>query len=189
MHGPGEGGVGHHPQGSDPDLAAGLRIPQGDEDFTGRSRDTFELRGVGAVPGLRVSSAGEEQVLGSLGPEHPYHPYRGGVAVHEFAHGIQNLCFTPENHEEWDGFYAEVVRADVYQGTYMMTNVMEFFAVFTAGYLEVTDELRPVSDREALKSRFPEIFRDLDQIYGGATLSEEYRTRLERRRCRHVPPP
>ena len=162
---------------------------KGTKDFTGRSRDTFELRGVGAVPGLPVSSAGEEQVLGSLGPEHPYHPYRGGVAVHEFAHGIQNLCFRVEDHEEWDGFYSEAVRADVCPGTHMMANVMEFFAVFTAGYFEVTDELRPVSDRETLKSRFPEVFLALDEIYGGATLPEEYRTRLERRRCRHVPPP
>ncbi len=66
---------------------------KGTRDFTGRSRDTFDLRSVGAVPGLPVSSAGEEQVLGSLGPERPYYPYyRGWVAVHEIAHGIQNLC-------------------------------------------------------------------------------------------------
>ena len=77
---------------------------KGTVDFTGRSRDTYDLRGVGAVPGLPVSSTAEEQVLGNLGPEHPYQPYRGLVTVHEFAHGIQNLCFTAEDHEEWDGF-------------------------------------------------------------------------------------
>ena len=49
---------------------------KGTVDFTGRSRDTYDLRGVGAVPGLPVSSTAEEQVLGSLGPEHPYQPYR-----------------------------------------------------------------------------------------------------------------
>ena len=155
---------------------------KGTVDFTGRSRDTYDLRGVGAVPGLPVSSTAEEQVLGNLGPEHPYQPYRGLVTVHEFAHGIQNLCFTAEDHEEWDGFYAEAVRADVYPGTHMMSNVMEFFAVFTTGYFEVTDELDPVNGREELKSRFPEVFLALEEIYGGATLPEEYRTKLERRR-------
>ena len=154
---------------------------KGTRDFTGRSRDTFDIRGVGAVPGLPVSSAGEEQVLGSRGPEHPYYPYRGWVAVHEIAHGIQNLCFRVEDHEEWERFYAEAVQAGVYPGTHMMANVMEFFAVFTTVYFEVTDELDPVNDRETLKNRFPEVFVALDEIYGGGILPEEYRKRLERR--------
>ena len=154
---------------------------KGTVDFTGRSLDTFDIRGAGAAPGMPVSSAGEEQVLGSFGPEHPYYPYRGLVVVHEVAHGIQNLCFMAEDHEEWDGFYAEAVRADVYPGTHMMADVMEFFAVFSTGYFEVTDELGQVSGRETLESRFPQVFLALDEIYGGATLPEQYRTRLERR--------
>ena len=67
-------------------------------------------------------------MLGSLGPEHPYYPYPGWVAVHEISHRIQNLCFRVEDHEEWDGFYAEAVQAGVYPGTHMMANVREFFA-------------------------------------------------------------
>ena len=101
--------------------------------------------------------------------------------MHEISHRIQNLCFRVEDHEEWDGFYAEAVQAGVYPGTHMMANVREFFAVFTTGYFEVTDELDPVNDRETLKNRFPEVFVALDEIYGGATLPEEYRKRLERR--------
>ena len=155
---------------------------KGTKDWTGRSRDTFEIRGLGAVRGQPVSSTAEEQVLGNLGPEHPYHPYRGLVAVHEFAHGIQNLCFTEDDHGEWDAFYAEAVRADLYPGTHMMANVMEFFAVLTTGYFEVTDELDPVNDRDALEGRFPEVFQVLAEIYGATTLPKEYRTRLERRR-------
>ena len=71
----------------------------GTKDFTGRRRDTYEIRGLGGVRGLPVSSAAEEQLLGNRGPEHPWYPYRGLVAAYEFAHGIQNLCFTPEDHE------------------------------------------------------------------------------------------
>ena len=153
---------------------------KGTSDFTGRGRDTFEIRGVGAVPGQPVSSAAEEQVLGRIEPRHPYLPYRGLVAVHELAHGIQNLCFTAEDHEEWNGFYGEAVRADLYPGTHMMHDANEFFAVFSTGYFEVTDELGQGSDRDTLESRFPEVFWALDAIYGGATLPEEYRARLER---------
>ena len=53
---------------------------RGTYDFTGRSRDTFDLRGVGAAEPLHpVSSAGEEQLLGQFGPQHPYYSYRGWV--------------------------------------------------------------------------------------------------------------
>ena len=153
---------------------------KGTTDFTGRSRDTYDLRGVGGVPGQPVSSTAEEQVLGDRDPKHPYFPYRGLVTVHEFAHGIQNLCFTEDDHEEWDEFYREAVQDGLYPETHMMANVMEFFAVFTTGYFEVTDELDPVNNREALKRRFPQIFQAFDEIYEGATVPEVYRTRLRR---------
>ena len=152
----------------------------GTRDFTGRSRDTFELRGVGGVRGIPVSSAAEEQVLGTMGPQHPYYSYRGLVAVHEFGHGIQNLCFTQEDHEVWNGFYQAAVQAGLYPDTHMMANVNEFFAVFTTGYFEVTDELGRDSSRDDLKARFPDVFLALDGIYGGAALPEIYTTRLER---------
>ena len=84
---------------------------RGTSDFTGRSRDSYAIRGLGAIFGQPVSSAGEEQVLGLFGPQHPFYPFRGLVAVHEFSHGIQNLCFTAEDHEEWNRFYAEALRA------------------------------------------------------------------------------
>ena len=153
---------------------------KGTTDFTGRSRDTYDLRGVGGVPGQPVSSTAEEQVLGNRDSKHPYFPYRGLVTVHEFAHGIQNLCFTEDDHEEWDGFYREAVQEGLYPGTHMMSNVMEFFAVFTTGYFGVTDELDPVNSREALRRRFPQIFQALDEIYEGATVPKVYRTRQQR---------
>ena len=154
---------------------------RGTRDFTGRGRDSFDIRGLGAISGQPVTSAGEEQVLGRFGPQHPFYPFRGLVAVHEFAHGIQNLCFTAEDHKEWNGFYTEALRAGLYPGTHMMADVHEFFAVFSTGYFEVTDELGQGSDRDTLKNRFPEVFLTLDEIYGEAILPEAYRTRLDRR--------
>ena len=156
---------------------------QGTRDFTGRSRDSFDIRGLGGVSGQPVSSAGEEQVLGLFGPQHPFHPFKGLVAVHEFAHGIQNLCFTSEDHDEWNGFYAEALAADLYPGTHMMADVHEFFAVFSTGYFEVTDELGQGSDRETLKTRFPTVHSALDGIYGTTILPEAFRTRLEQPLC------
>ena len=135
---------------------------------------------MGGVPGQSVSSTAEEQVLGNRDSTHPYFPYRGLVTVHEFAHGIQNLCFTEGDHEEWEGFDREAAQEGLYPGTHLMTNVMEFFAVFTTGYFEVTDELEPVSSRDALKKRFPQIFQSLEGIYGGATVPKDYRTRQRR---------
>ncbi len=154
---------------------------EGTRDFTGRSRDSFDICGLGAVPGQPVSSAGEEQLLGHFGPNHPYYPFRGQVAVHEFAHGIQNLCFTPGDHEKWKGLYEKALNAGLYPGTHMMADVYEFFAVLSTVYFGVTDELGQGVGRDTLKTLFPEAaFLHLDEIYGGAILPYEYRTRLKR---------
>ena len=154
---------------------------QGTRDFTGRSRDTFQIRGLGAVPGQPVSSAGEEHLLGRLDPKHPYQPFRGLVAVHEFAHGIQNLCFTPEDYKKWNAFHAEALDAGLYPGTHMMADVYEFFAVLSTAYFGVTDELGQGVGRDTLKTLFPEaVFLHLDEVYGGAILPYEYRIRLKR---------
>ncbi len=153
---------------------------EGTTDFTGRRRDNFDIRGVGGVPGLPVSSAAEEQLLGNLEPHHPYYPFRGLVAVHEFAHGIQNLCFTQGDHEQWNRFYEEGVQAELYPGSHMMVDVNEYFAVMATWYFAVTDELGEISDRDELKERFPKVFRALDEIYAGATVPEKYRTWMDR---------
>ena len=152
----------------------------GTSDFTGRSYDSYDLRGLGGTAAQPVSSAAEEQLLGNRGPEHAYQPYRGLVAVHEFAHGVQNICFTPADHDQWDAFYADALGAGLYPGAHLMANVMEFFAVFTTAYFEVTDELGPNSTRQTLSTRYPEISQALHVIYAGATLPERYRELLPR---------
>ena len=152
----------------------------GTKDFTGRPRENYDLRGLGGVVGQSVSSAGEEQLLGNWESKHPWYPYRGWVATHEFAHGIQNLCFTQEDWEKWNKFYDKAVDENWYPGTHMVADVLEFFAVFSTAYFEVTDELGDDPSREELRNRFPEIFQALNEIYGGATLPEKYRTYIRR---------
>ena len=147
---------------------------KGTKDFTGRSRDTFELRGLGGT-GSRPTTAGEEQLLGNWEPHHPWYPYLGFMVAHEYAHAIQIICFTQDDHEQWDSFYEEALDAGLYPGTHMMADVKEFFAVLSTGYFEVTWELGDDHSREVLRDHFPEIVEALDEIYGGATLPEEYR--------------
>lgn len=154
---------------------------KGTEDFTGRSRDTFELRGLGGG-GSKPTTSGEEQLLGNWESQHPWYPYRGLVATHEYAHGIQNLCFTQDDWDEWNKFYDEAVEQNWYPGTHMMADVLEFFAVFSTGYFEVTDELGENPNREELRNRYPEIIQALDEIYMGAILPEKFRVWLPRPR-------
>ena len=159
------------------------RYLKGTKDFTGRPRDGFYLRGLGGVKGQPVSSAGEEQLLGNRDLEHPYYPYRGLVAVHEFAHGIQNLCFTSEDWTEWTGFYNAAREANVFPGSHMMHDLMEFFAVLTTVYFEVTSELGQSLNRESIISIVPQgkdMLAALEEIYGGAVLPEEFREPLDR---------
>ena len=146
----------------------------GRSDFTGRTYDSFDLRGLGATRDRTTSAAAEEHLLSGPVIQHRYLPYRGLVAVHEFAHGIQNICFTQEDHDRWRGFYEDMLDAGLYAGTHMMADIYEFFAVFSTGYFEVTHELGTDSNRENLRTRFPEVFEALDSIYGGATLPERY---------------
>ena len=152
------------------------RYLRGTSDATGRSRDNFSLRGLGAIRGRPTSSAGEEQLLGQWESHHAWYPYRGWVAAHEFAHGIQNLCFTPKDHEEWDALYSAVAKEERYHGNYMLVNVMEFFAILSSAYFEATNEIPDIRDRDDLKASLPDVYRALQDIYGDAVLPQEYRT-------------
>lgn len=133
----------------------------GRADFTGRTYDSFQLRGLGAVHGQPVTATAEELLLG-IGVRRDPH-----VTVHEFAHAIQNLCFTPEDHRKWSGFYSQALQADFNPGSHLMHDVYEFFAVFSSAYFGVTDELGDRStSRDTIHNDFPDIFRSLTRIYG-----------------------
>lgn len=153
---------------------------EGSNDWTGRRRDTFDIRGLGGTRS-RPSTAGEEQLLGTWEIHHPWYPTRGKTAVHEYAHGIENVCFTQADSETWNGLYEAAKEENLYPGTHMMARFGEFFAGFTEAYFEVDalyDEENP--SREKLRQRFPEVYQALDDIYLGATLPEKFRIRHPR---------
>jgi hypothetical protein len=153
---------------------------KGQSDFTGRPYESFQLRGTGAIPGQPVSATSEETLLGLTGDKYPSYPFGSLVTVHEFAHGLQNLCFNQDDHDRWDEFYDAALQADIFPDTHMMTNVREFFAVFTTAYFGVTDELGRGAARSTVEEDFPEIFESLEEIYGGAVLPPELRLRRSR---------
>ena len=149
----------------------------GRADFTGRTYESFHIRGLGAVKGQPVSSGPEEQLVDDFDEHHPVYPYIALSTAHEFAHAIQNLCFNDQDHQTWDSFYAEALEAGIYPGTHMMANVEEFFAVLSTAYFEVTTELASEPDRARLAEDYPEIVKALDDIYQGATFPRELAAR------------
>ena len=143
-------------------------VLSGRSDFTGRTYDSFAIRGLGAVKGQPVSATSEETLLG-IGAARDLN-----VTVHEFAHAIQNLCFTPADHQKWGQFYAEALSANVFPGTHAMHDVQEFFAVFSSSYFGVTDELgNRNTSREMIRSDFRDIFESLEEIYGTSSPPRE----------------
>ena len=136
--------------------------------FDGRSYES--VRGVGAVRGLAVTVTSEESLLGLK--ENPYR-YIALITVHEFAHSIQNLCFTAEDHRKWDAFYDSALQDNLHPGAYLMSNSREFFAVFSTAYFEVTAELGPNTSRDLIEDDHPAIFDFLNEVYGGAELSAD----------------
>ena len=145
----------------------------------GRSYDSFNVRGLGAVQGQPVSSTSEESLVSLTDTGFPYRRYPFGslVTVHEMAHGIQNLCFTPSDHEKWDAFYADAQQAGIFPGTHMMSLVLEFFAVLSTAYFEVTDEIGRDAGRSTVAAEYPDIFASLEDIYGGTALPTKFRKR------------
>lgn len=145
-------------------------------DFTGRPRDSFAIRGLGATKAQPVSATSEEQLLGLPTDQYPHNrfPHIGLITVHEFAHGIQNLCFTQNDWEQWKASYDAALQAGIFPGTHMMHDVYEFFAVLSTAYFEVTDEIGRGAGRDTVARDFPGVFESLEDIYGGAVLAAEY---------------
>ena len=120
--------------------------------------------GLGAVKGQPVSGVIELTVIGGA-----FH-----VTIHEFAHAVQNLCFTEDEQERWAEFYRDAKRADLFHGAYGMSNDNEFFAEFSVSYFEHQGEIqrRWTLDadrltRHQLSTLLPEIFSFLGRIYEG----------------------
>ena len=112
--------------------------------------------------GQPMASSAEEYLL-----KNPIDP---NVTVHEYAHSIQNLCFSPEDHSRWNTFYEAARQADAYPGAYAMLDTYEFFAVLSTIYLGATHELGDRADvRSDLSADFPGLWSFLEDIYGVVT--------------------
>ena len=142
---------------------------KGRTDFTGRTYESFQLRGTGAAKGQPVTATGEEDFLGR----------RKNInrTIHEFAHAIHNLCFTPADHQKWNDFYTEALESNLYPSQHAMHDVYEFFAVLSNVYFGITaaefswfgfkDESGSwITSKETIKTKFPEVFEALKEFYG-----------------------
>ena len=119
--------------------------------------------GLGAVKRQPISGVVEAPVLrGSL-----------GIVIHEFAHAAQNLCFTEDEHDEWERFYEQAQQANLFPDAYGMTDSDEFFAEFSESYFQQSYEIQwhwaddSQLTRQKLSADFPEIFGFLARIYPG----------------------
>lgn len=122
--------------------------------------------GLGAVKGQPVSATPERDLLhfSEFAP-------LPDITMHEFAHAVMNLCFTWRDAEEWSALYAAALEANVFPGTYAMTNEDEFFAETSTAYFSAYDMglgIHPSEIQEHVRTTLPETFAFLERIYGEA---------------------
>ena len=96
--------------------------------------------GLGAVKGQPVSAVPENNLVKLPGQGDPL----GHTTFHEFAHSIQNICFTQEDNAENRRLYEEAVESNLFPGSYGMSNSSEFFAELTVMYFGVGREVREI---------------------------------------------
>lgn len=132
----------------------------GKDPLRGRSYDEI-IRGLGGTPGLPMASTDESHLLWTpLNPE---------VTAHEYAHSIQNLCFTPEDNAKWSALYDTALQANLFPGTYAMLTVHEFWAVFSNVYLgadRVLENGRRSEVRSTFETEVPGVWEFFEDIYG-----------------------
>ena len=128
--------------------------------------DIETVSGLGGVPGQPVSSTSEVNLLRLPGDQHAF----VDVAIHEYAHAIMNLCFNAAERAKNKELYTEAQRAGWFTGEYAMTNVDEFFAVFTTIYFDENSELSHLGiprqgGSAVLRRKYPGIHAFMEQIY------------------------
>ena len=120
--------------------------------------------GIGATKGDPVSGSIEEEII------------RGGygIVLHEFAHAVQNLCFTEDEQRRWGELYENAKESGAFSDAYGMTNDSEFFAEFSISFFEQSHQYqsRWAQDeygltRQQLSEAYPDIFDFLAEIYVG----------------------
>ena len=147
-----------------PDYA---HLKGGKDPKAGRSYDEI-IRGLGGAPDQPDASTDETHLL--------WTPPNPEVTAHEYAHSIQNICFTTEDHANWDALYDVARRANpfppTFAGKYAMLDKDEFWAVLSNVYLGADHVLDPgnrAKIRSVLESDVPGVWNFLEEIYGVVT--------------------
>ena len=152
-----------------------FRYLSGELDPDGIPYDGFYIRGLGAVEGLPDSATAEENLLRR--PRIHDTLFFVDVTIHEFAHAIENLCFSRLDQARLGVLYHQTIESRRIASTYAATNEDEFFAVFTTVYFNATTELASIADDQAdLEEEFLPIYQFLWEIYGTVDTKKFART-------------
>ena len=137
----------------------------------GRPYDGFIIRGLGAVKGQPVTATSEENLLRRPQVHDPLSFV--DVTIHEFAHAIENLCFTSSDRDRLTALYDATIASGAIDDTYAATNEDEFFAVFTTVYFNATTEMGTIAaDQDQLESDFPELHQFLFELFANVPEDE-----------------
>ena len=131
----------------------------GKKDANGNPYDSFNIRGLGAVPGQPVTATSEENLL-----KLPGDPFRReDITFHEFGHAIMNLTFTQQDNTRWTQIYQTAKSGNVFPRAFALTNKDECFAELTQSYFGVNNE---IGKADAIREKLPDAFTFLQEIYG-----------------------
>ena len=132
----------------------------------------------------------DEIIRGSGGHPAPDHPNNAAtdethllwtppdpeVTAHEYAHTIQNTCFTQEDDTKWNSLYDTARQLslfpDTFAGRYLMLDPEEFWAMLSNVYLGADRVLNPgnrAKVRSLLETNVPGVWDFLEEIYGVLT--------------------
>lgn len=133
----------------------------------GRSYDEI-IRGSGGhpQPGHPNSAATDEAHLLWTPPDPE-------VTAHEYAHTIQNTCFTQEDDTKWNALYDTARQLslfpDSFAARYLMLDPHEFWAMLSNVYLGADRVLDPGNGariRSLFETNVPGVWDFLEEIYG-----------------------
>ena len=138
--------------------------------FPGIDWDT-RARGVGATAEIPLLSIGEENLLCYADDR-----WTGqNVLIHEFAHTVKNMGLDridPTFHAEVQRIYQQALEAGLWPGTYVISDVEEYWAEGVRLYFQVdaagvpAGQPYPANSRAELQQYDPELYRIVERIFG-----------------------
>lgn len=140
-----------------------------DGEFTSDGRPWNQVTGIAGYDNGYIAANGEANVL-SL----PNDPYRGqeNITLHEWAHVIHMGAINKVASlaDELTEAFNDAMAAGLWSGTYVSSNVLEYFAVATEAFFDFTREpdstINHVNTRAELAQYDPQLFAFMVKIYG-----------------------